>query len=149
MTIFKGAMFGIGLFFVVLILVLIALVMLEVAVYINTKDDTLKKISMEQRAVNSAAIMRMVDDVINSILLNKRELQLQMRTPFAVLNLDKDAAALATQVKRSLSPELFTTTNEFIFTAEYLETYIVESLTEKMIEVYKETNAEIARMNAV
>lgn len=149
MTIFKGAMFGIGLFFVVLILVLIALVMCEVAVYINTKDDTLKKISMEQRAVNSAAIMRMVDEVINSILLNKRELQLQMRTPFAVLNLDKDAAALATQVKRSLSPELFTATNEFIFTAEYLETYIVESLTEKMIEVYKETNAEIARMNAV
>lgn len=149
MAVFKGILFGVGVFFLVLILVLIAFLLLLVCIYLNSKDEALKKVSMEQKAINSAAILRMTEGVINSILNNKRELQLQMNTPFAILNLDKDAKDLAEQVKRSLSPELFLDKNEFMFTAEYLETYIVESLTTKMIEMYRTTNAEIARMQSM
>ena len=131
---------------VVLFFMVIALIV-SIINYYDARTENLKKVTPQQKSLNSATALTMIDQVIESIMREKHDLQIQFKTPFNMLKIDEDAKETATRIYESLDVNLFRNSDEYFLTPSYIERYIADTLTIKLIEMYKATNLEIAQMH--
>lgn len=130
---------------VVIIMIVATMLIVYIARYFDMKADSIGKGTPNDQTVNAVAVLVMIDKIIESELINKHDFQIALDKQFDILHIDTDASDLSRKVRASINPDIFRDKSKLIITPEYIDNYIVNSCTTKMIEVYKSTNLEIAQ----
>jgi hypothetical protein len=115
---------------------------------INANTEAIKKGTLNERIVDTTNLLLIIDGMIRVEMLQLYSTHISLNQPYEILRkLDKDIKEISARIHESLKPELFNNPSNIVVNSEYLEKYIVNSVTTELISTVKRINREIAERN--
>lgn len=121
------------------------------SVYIDNITARTKKLNYirpQDKLTNGVSVLLMIDRIVDLKLQDMHDFHIMVEQPFKLLTMDTDIEQFAHQVREALRPEVLKDTSDLLITSDFIVDYIVTTSTTKMMNMYKETNAEIAQILA-